>query len=368
MKPQIRDALNLTLSSQLDPSKRRLQTLSWLIIGMINARTVNLSHIASQFSGRAQVASSYRRLQRFFQYVALDGDWLAEAVIKLLKLRPPWLLALDRTNWKIDRRDVNILMLAVITQRARLPLMWVILDKPGTSNAAERIKLLRRYCTLFGPSSIRLLLCDREFIGQTWIEYLLDNNILFAIRVKENSHIVLDDGRAYQLKSLPRKAYDGKLLAARSGHFRTMAESNLPAIRFAAKRLADGQLLIIATNIKPARALKLYRRRWSIECLFGDSKTRGLNMEDTRLTDPKKLNTLLVVITLAMAWAYASATLLKGYKTIRKGNQGYRLKSWFRCGFDQLRKWLLHHPDKAIQAWQRAWPKRKSTLKFCRAV
>ena len=123
MNPQIRDALNLTLSSQLDLSKRRLQTLSWLIIGMINARTVNLSHIASQFSGRAQVASSYCRLQRFFQYVALDGDWLAEAVIKLLKLRPPWLLALDRTNWKIGRRDVNILMLAVITQRARLPLM-----------------------------------------------------------------------------------------------------------------------------------------------------------------------------------------------------------------------------------------------------
>jgi hypothetical protein len=47
MNPQIRDTLNLTLWSQLDLSKRRLQTLSWLIIGMINARTVNLSHIAS---------------------------------------------------------------------------------------------------------------------------------------------------------------------------------------------------------------------------------------------------------------------------------------------------------------------------------
>ena len=51
--------------------------------------------------------------------------------------------------------------------------------------------------------------------------------------------------------------------------------------------------------------LKPYRRRWQIECLFGDSKTRGLNMEDTRLTQPVKLNTLLVIITLAMAWAYA---------------------------------------------------------------
>lgn len=368
MNPQIPDALTATLSSQLDLGKRRLQTFSWLIIGMINARTVNLSHIASQFSGRARVASNYRRLQRFFQYVRLDGDWLAAAVIKLLKLQPPWLLALDRTNWKIGRRDVNILMLAVITRRARLPLMWIILDKPGTSNAAERIELLRRYCALFGAASIRTLLCDREFIGQTWIEYLLQNNILFSIRVKENSYVVLDDGRTYQLKSLLRKSYGGKELTVRSGQFRTMAASNLPPIRFAAKRLADGQLLIVATNIKPARALKLYRKRWHIECLFGDSKTRGLNMEDTRLTNPAKLNTLLVVITLAMTWAYASATLLKGTETIRKGKHGYRLKSWFRCGFDQLRNWILHQPDKAIQAWQRAWPKRKETLKFYRVV
>ncbi len=58
----------------------------------MNARTVNLSHLASQCSGSAQVSSSYRRLQHFFQYVTLEGDWLALAVVKLLKLRAPWVL------------------------------------------------------------------------------------------------------------------------------------------------------------------------------------------------------------------------------------------------------------------------------------
>src|SRR5512134_3470568 len=75
MQHSICDALMETLSSQLDLSRSRLQTLALLIIGMVNARTVNLSHLASQFPGEAQVASSYRRLQRFFQYVRLDGDW-----------------------------------------------------------------------------------------------------------------------------------------------------------------------------------------------------------------------------------------------------------------------------------------------------
>ncbi len=368
MHSQLPDTLISTLSSHLDLGKSRLTTLSWLILGMVNGRTVNLSHIASQFSGPAQVSSSYRRLQRFFQYVFLDGDWLAQCVVKFLNARPPWYLALDRTNWKVGRRDVNILMLAVITRRMRLPLMWTVLDKAGSSSSAERVALLQRYLALFGASSIRLLLCDREFIGQNWIKYLLQNNILFAIRMKEKTKLVLEDGRTYQLKSLLQKHGGAKRLAARRGHFLAMKNSDLPAIGFAAKRLADGQLLVIATNIAPAKALKAYRKRWYIECLFGDSKTRGLNMEDTRLTDPVKLSSLLVIITLAMAWAYACTRLLKGRRGVKKGKHGYRLKSWFRCGFDCLRKWLLHLPEKAIQAWRRSWPKKNPKFKPGRVV
>ncbi len=85
----IPDTLMLTLSSHLELGKSRLQTLSWLIIGVINVRTVNLSHVASQFASAAQIGSSYRRLQRFFQHVRLEGDWSAVAVVKLMKIRPP---------------------------------------------------------------------------------------------------------------------------------------------------------------------------------------------------------------------------------------------------------------------------------------
>ena len=368
MSDHLPDTLMLTLSSHLELGKSRLQTLSWLIIGVINARTVNLSHVASQFAGAAQVSSSYRRLQRFFQHVQPDGDWLAVAVVKLMKIRPPWVLCLDRTNWKIGRRDVNILMLAVATRRLRIPLMWPVLDKAGSSNQRERVALMRRYLALFGPRSIAWLLADREFIGGQWIEFLLKNNIMFAIRVKENSTIRLDDGRCYQLKSLLRTRQGIKRLQGRPARLAAMADSLGTPLAFAAKRLGDGQLLIIATNGPAGKALKAYRKRWQIECLFGDSKTRGLNMEDTRLTQPAKLNTLLVIITLAMAWAYACATAIKGTKAIKTRAHGYRYKSWFRLGFDQLRKWILHQPERAAEIWRRIWPKRKSTFQTARVV
>ncbi len=92
-------------------------------------------------------------------------------------------------------------MLAIATRRIRIPLMWTILPTGGCSNQRERISLMRRYLAIFGPDSISWLLADREFIGATWVNFLLENNITFAIRVKENSVIRLDDGNTYQLSS-----------------------------------------------------------------------------------------------------------------------------------------------------------------------
>ena len=179
-----------------------MQTLSWLIIGLVNAGTVNPSHLASQCSGSAQVSSSYRRLQRFFQHVTLEGDWLALAVVQLLKPRAPWVLCLDRTNRQIGRHDVNILMSAIAAQRFGIALMWTVLDKAGSSNPCERIAPMRRYLGLFGSGSIARRLADRAFIGGSWIKFLLKNNILFAIPVKKNSIIRFQDGRGYRLKTL----------------------------------------------------------------------------------------------------------------------------------------------------------------------
>ncbi len=368
MSHHLPDALVRTLSPRLELSKSRLETLSWLITGLVIARTVNLSHLASQGSDKALVSSDYRRLERFFQYVSLEGDWLALAVVKLLSLRAPWVLCLDRTNWKIGRHEVNILMLAIATQRFRIPLMWTVLDKAGSSNQDERIALLRRYLALFGAGSITWLLADREFIGQRWIKFLLENNVLFVVRVKENNFVRLQDGRCYQLKALLRKPAGFRLLQSRPGRLEAMDEDLGTPLNFAAKRLTSGELLIIASNGPGKKALKAYRRRWQIECLFGDSKTRGLNMEDTRLTQPAKLGTLLVIITLAMAWTYACANAVMGNRPIKTRAHGYRYKSWFRLGFDQLRKWILHQPEKAAEIWRRIWPKRKSALQTVRVV
>ena len=126
MQSRIRTALLATLSGKFSLGKSRLETLASLLIAMVTGRTVNLTHAACCLPGEALQASRYRRLQRFFQHVRLDQDVVAQMVVRMLNLSRPIPLALDRTNWKIGSKDINILVLALVTRRFRVPLMWTL--------------------------------------------------------------------------------------------------------------------------------------------------------------------------------------------------------------------------------------------------
>jgi len=284
-------------------SKSRLMTLAVLICGVAQARSVNLSHLAGQFPGDALHSSNYRRLQRFFQHEALSQDIIAQMVLSMLNYARPKRLALDRTNWKLGQRDINVLVLALVTRRFRGPLFWTLLPHQGSSSTSQRIALMQRYLDLFGAQSIELLLADREFIGAGWLEFLCKNNIPFAIRVKENMTLTVE-GAPRSFASLLRRH--------RRGSWAGTLEGMRTELRFAGRRLRGGEGLIVATNTcDPARAMRDYRKRWGIESMFGDAKTRGLNLEDTHITDPAKLDALIGIVALAMTWAYRCASAVK---------------------------------------------------------
>lgn len=351
----LRTALMRSLAPHLGLSQSRLETLCTFVIALIQGRTVNLTHVASLFHGPACHASRYRRLQRFFQYVRLDQAVIASILVRMLNLARPKCLALDRTNWKVGSKDINILMLAIVTRRFRVPLLWSVFSHPGNSTSAQRIALLRRYLELFGTGSIELLLADREFIGAEWMNFLITTKIAFAIRLKENLVLAQADGRLWSIQTLVRTKRARGVIHT----LEVFLPDNPTPLHLAAKRIKGGEWLIILTNsARPRWALQTYKRRWAVECLFGDAKTRGFNLEDTHLTAPGKIETLTALLALAITWTYASASLAMGRKAIRRKAHGRREKSWFRIGLDILRGAILNAPQTAAQAWSAKCPLR----------
>lgn len=351
MSHQAVASLSRTLRGHVDLGKSRLETLCMLVVGMVGARSVNLGHIATEAGRGVLIASTYRRLQRFFQHVDLDPDWAAPIIARLIGPGQTWTLALDRTNWKIGTRDVNYLVLAIVTRRFRVPVFWTLLEGPGNSATPARIALMQRYLAHFPVSTVRLLLADREFIGSDWIKFLNDNNIPFAIRLRDDLRVTTEDGCDLTLAARLRRAGRSRFFQARLGAREDAQANGAPLLEIAAKHLGS-EWLIVISNIPARRALAAYRKRWAIECMFADAKTRGLNIEDTRLTNPRKLALLMALVALAIAWAGRTAANLLGRGSPRRKTHGHFAQSWFRTGFDQLRNLLSSNHSNALSAWR----------------
>ena len=71
-------ALKMRLGPYVGLSKSRLETLFLLVLGVLSARTVNLSHVACErggaVQGRAREACLRRRLMRATQAMAVVCD------------------------------------------------------------------------------------------------------------------------------------------------------------------------------------------------------------------------------------------------------------------------------------------------------
>lgn len=339
--------LVVILSPHLNMSKPRVETFSLLLVGILQCRTVNLSHIASSLPTPAKIESTYRRLQRFFQYVHFDDKAMASFLTALTGVKGSWYLCLDRTNWKIGKSHVNFLVLIIVTRRFRLPVFWSLLGRGGTSDYLDRRKIMERYLSLFPVSTIKFLLADREFFGHDWIEFLCENGIPFTIRMKGKFVVTTELGRQCYLQTLLHRQRHASAFLHK-GKIR-----NKTLLHFAKKRLSNGEILIIASNMPASKALAAYKKRWAIECFFAHSKTRGLNIEDTRMTDSQKLKTLFGLVAIACAWCEKSASKLMGHgSVIQKKKHGYLEKSIFRFGFDHLRKWIIYDTPKAVYPWK----------------
>ncbi len=344
MQQSLTKSLSLSLEGHIPLWRTRRETLVWLVALIIQTGTVSLWRLAGHVDTRAKTLSVHRRFERFFQYVRLDEGCVARLIVHIMGLSGnPWHLALDRTNWKFGRCHINILMLGVIHEKVCIPLFWVPLDKAGNSNALERTDLIAKLNKTFPEQPIASLSGDREFIGERWISWLESQGIPFVLRLKENMHVWNENHvpvslsiHAIRLGKRQKRILKGAWYLGRD------PEKQTTPIKIAMMRLKTGEMLIVATSrIRIKTALPVYRNRWGIETLFSCLKTRGLGLEDTHMTNPHKLATLMSVLAIAFCLAYKTGLWVARIKPPRRKSHGRLQRSLFALGLNAFRKAMI---------------------------
>ncbi len=226
----------------------------------------------------------------------------------------------------------------MVYRGAAIPVYWLPLNKRGNSNSRERIALLKRFIDQFGRDPIKGILADREFIGDQWLGWLLEQKIPFTIRIRNNCYTTNAQGERIRVDQLFYTLKPGEERIIRDAR-----KLGRHRVHISGLRLSDGEMLIVVSDHFEPQAIQIYGLRWEIETLFGCLKGRGFKLEETRVVGYLRIKKLLVLPVIAFCWCHKIGewkhTCILPIK-IKTHNR--RAQSLFRYGLDAIRSEILN--------------------------
>lgn len=327
--------LSAKIQGHLPLHGARLNFIARFILAVIVVRGVTLSTVASALNPSVLNESNEKRIKRFFSEVTLERKRIAKLIVALIPTKTSLVLTLDRTNWCLGTHSVNILMLGIAYKGLAFPLLWTLLEQEGNSDTQKRLELIDTFLSLIPAEQVEAVVADREFIGEAWFKGLRERKLSFVMRVRNNS-LITSKGRTRSAQRRynylkPQEVY---ICPKRCWLF------NL-RVYLAVTKTKEGELLVLACNIDPDKALPRYAQRWQIETLFSALKTRGFNLEDTHMLQTQRFNVLLALLAIAFTWAHLVGEWCYQQRPLKLKAHGYLPKSYFKRGLDTLRSAIL---------------------------
>jgi len=334
MLNRFRESLQMLVVNHTGFEKSIAETFIELVFGMIELGSVKHKKLAQASDGLV-VSSSIRTIERFFANHFVSSHGLGLMIYDLLNLKQYGKLTiiLDRTNWMFGVKYINIFVATVVLGNTSVPIALEVFDSNKPTNFADHKAILEQIINLIGIENIKIILADREFVGEDWMRLLYQNKIPFTIRIRDNIYVESD---GFRMKA---RTLIGIM------HQKAVCEFKIKLggmkMRLAATMSHEGEIVVV---VAPAyfrgELLKRYKVRWLIELYFKSIKTSGFNIEETHMTDPDRIKALMAVIAVASALAVAAGSLRNQVKKIKLKKHGRPAYSIFTYGLDLLRSIL----------------------------
>jgi hypothetical protein len=335
--------LETILKQSFHLQAQRITAIRMFTTAAIKTRSVDFKQLSLSMNPAVDDESNIKRLQRLVDEVKLEA---ADKRHFVLMGRSKVRVSLDRTEWDFGSVTNNLLTAGVETSGLAIPVHTKDLGKCGSSNDDERIEAVDAILEIIPVECIEVLTADREFLSLRFLAHLLAKGILFSARLKSDAIIEHAGQRksaaawfqAYQRKSLRSAVVYGSI-------------ANICGRRLK-KKSGKQDYLIVVTNLEPDTGFELYRTRWKIETLFGALKSRGFNLEQTRVTQSHRLENLVLLLAIAIFWALRVGLFVSTLDRDRLRADGTRFYSLFRVGLDFLRRLLLN-PKLDLVVWDK---------------
>ena len=341
--------------------KTQRENLALLVATMLSERSANLMALAAALPREpGRIDMRYQWIVRVLAnpLIACDAVMLPFAREVLApaqaEARPGERVELILDQSRASERH-QILMLALRWGERALPLAWRVEETPGPIGFAVQQQLLDTVAAWLPEAARVRLLGDRFYGTPALIAHCQALDWDYRLRLKGNLRAWVDGADAGSVEQLARCTPDltGVELTARR------VRTNVGFIQDPGHE----EPWIIAMSETPGYLTTLdYARRWGIEPMFSDFKTRGFGLEDSQIRYPDRLARLILVMTLALYLAVSTgqwdalhhATPAERRRPDQQPKRVLRsMTSWFTRGLRRIAN-LLQTLQPFPQLWSAA--------------
>jgi len=303
---------------------RHLQTLAWMLVGLLQSGMISLNQWAPFVLGRAEFAqSTVRRFSR----------WLDNERIVVHRLYGPLIqaavaewgqqvlyLALDTSMiWN----TYCLIRISLVYRGRAIPLVWQVVAQ-GSSSVAHSVycDLLTQAATLLPLQCRVVFLADRGFADTQLMAQLKDLQWHWRIRIKNSFYVYRPGRRPLLLKHLGlARGY-----AFYWQHVYVTQRRYGPVYLAVARRADTGEYWrVLSDEPTSQHTWTEYGRRFDIEENFLDDKSNGFQLESSLIRSAEALTRLCLVLALATLYLVA-----QGVAVVQQDKRRWVDPHWFR--------------------------------------
>ena len=334
---------NLLGQSQQWVDQRHLQTLCWMVIGLLCSGCVNLTFWTTYVESRANFAQSHQR--RF-------SRWLHNSRINVHRLYKPIIKA-ALADWDASVitliEDTTILWnqyclirLSVLYRGRAVPVGWRVLEQASSSVALEVYQELLSDAAKLMPAGVEVrFLADRGFADTKLMRFLSKTlRWHYRIRLKSDAWFFRPGYGWKQMRDIHLALGEARLM---QNVKLTKTHEYGPVNLALAWDRSSGELWYIVSNQPTTlQTFQEYSQRFDIEEEILDEKSNGFQLEKSQIDSVTALSRLCLVMAVATLWLTSQGEQVVASGQRRKVDcHWFRGNSYLRIGWDWL-KGVVH--------------------------
>ena len=334
-------------------SKPIKNTLVELIVCLLENNKAHLSKLGEYLcDNHTKIMTPIQRIRRFLSNPRISPSLTVRPLIylmrPLLEKLPEIILIVDRTDWKKRRQYINILSVAVSYKGRALPLYWMVFGKQGCSSLEQwkqvlfPVIIVLQQMSWLSDKQIHIhVVADREFASPKLAEWLTNEfDVAVTLRIKANMYLAGEDTPEVKVASLIQRMTKGSRHILYN-QVLTRDSSFKMNVLLTWNKDYDEPLVVATTAEDPTLVDTTYEQRFNIEHMHKDWKSNAFDLEKTRVTDPKRIETLLIPIAFAYILCVLEGEQKEQNSDVRTPPKGKaRMVSLFLSGLRTISRYL----------------------------